>query len=190
MTAQVEAAREGARLASALTRKEISTTDARARIADVERRGDEMRAALVDQLSRSLSSPLDREDLFRISRMVDDVLDALREFVREADLYKIEQRRSYEPMVASIVDSLARLDSAVQALWRRPREVPERALRAKKAASKVSRAYQAEFVRILRGPVTAQSLKQRELIKRLDAVARHIHDAADALTEGVVKRGY
>ena len=39
-------------------------------------------------LAGVLVTPVDREDLFRLSRSIDDVLDNLRDFVREWDLYK------------------------------------------------------------------------------------------------------
>ena len=60
---------------------------ARAAMADVEHEGDAQRAALVAELSASLTTPIDREDLYRFSRSVDDVLDNLRDLVRETDLF-------------------------------------------------------------------------------------------------------
>lgn len=173
-----------------MVRKEVSTTEARRRIAEFEQRGDRMRAAVVARLSKALVTPLDREDLFRVSRLIDDVLDALREFVREADLYEIEHRRSFSPMLDCVVRAVAHLDVAVRGLWEDPSEVPALALRAKKEANQIARAYQVQFARILEGPVSAGSLKRRELLRRLDMVGAHIHEAADALTEGVLKRGH
>jgi uncharacterized protein Yka (UPF0111/DUF47 family) len=190
LTGQVHAALDGAALAQAMVNKKISPAVAREQIADVEHRGDEMRAELVERLSKTLVSPLDREDLFRLSRSIDDVLDTIRDFVREADLYQIENRKTYRPFVDAVVAAIESLEEAVEALWHKPQRVPMKALDAKKAARAVNRAYQDEFAKIVGGELSPHALKHRELIKRLDWVGVRINDAADVLTDGALKRGY
>jgi uncharacterized protein len=106
LTGQVRAARDGAALTKAMVSKKIDPAEARAQIAEIEHRGDEQRAELVEQLSRTLVAPLDREDLFRLSRSIDDILDTIRDFVREADLYQIEKRRTYRPFLDSVVAAI------------------------------------------------------------------------------------
>ncbi|WP_420111968.1 DUF47 domain-containing protein [Pseudactinotalea sp.] len=193
LSAQVQAAREGAALALAMARREVLPAQARTRIAEIERRGDAERAAVIVELSRALAPPLDREDLFRLSRTIDDVLDTLRDFLREADLYRIEDRGSYAPMLEGIVAALDLLDDAMQVLWTSPRDLPLAALRVKKSAAQVARLYQSEFARLVSGevdPTTLTALKKRELTKRLDWVASHVAASADGLSDGALKRGY
>jgi uncharacterized protein len=190
LTGQVRAALDGAALTKAMVSKKIDPAEARAQIAEIEHRGDEKRAELVEQLSRTLVAPLDREDLFRLSRSIDDILDTIRDFVREADLYQIEKRRTYRPFLDSVVAAIESLDDAVEALWTKPQRVPLKALEAKKAARMISRAYQDEFAKIIDGGVSPRALKHRELIKRLDMVGIRINEAADVLTDGALKRGY
>lgn len=190
MTGQVRAARDGAVLARDMVNKKVTPAQARAQIAEIEHRGDEMRAALVERLGRTLVAPLDREDLFRLSRSVDDILDTTRDFVREADMYQIEKRKTYRPFVDRIVVAVDSLDEAVGALWTEPKAVPMKALQAKKAARTVGRAYQSEFAKIIEGTVSAQALKHRELLRRLELVGTRISEAADVLTDGALKRGF
>ncbi len=190
LTGQVHAALEGAALAQAMVNKKVNPADARSQIAEIEHRGDEQRAELVERLSQTLVAPLDREDLFRLSRSIDDVLDTIRDFVREADLYQIEKRKTYRPFLDDVVGAIESLDEAVDALWSKPHRVPLKALEAKKAARGISRGYQDEFAKIIDGTVSPQALKHRELIKRLDMVGMRINDAADVLTDGALKRGY
>lgn len=190
LAGQVRAARDGTAVAMAMVSKKISSADARRQIADVERHGDELRRDLVERLSKTLVAPLDREDLFRLSRSIDDVLDTIRDFVREADLYQIENRKTYLPLIANVITALESLDDAVAALWSAPQRVPLEALRTKKAAHAISRGYQQEFAKIVDGAMSPNALKHRELIKRLDWVGVRISDAADVLTDGALKRGY
>ncbi|WP_298327439.1 DUF47 family protein [Haloactinopolyspora sp.] len=190
LAGQVHAALEGAAVARAMVADEITPAQARSRIAEVEHRGDAMRAALIEKLSRTLVVPLDREDIFRLSRSIDDVLDTIREFIREADLYQIEDRRSYVPVVEAVGTAIEALEAALEALWRTPGDVLPRALEAKKAARAVNREYQNEFARIVGGELSPRTLKHRELVKRLDWVGVRISEAADVLADGALKRGY
>lgn len=190
LTGQIRAARDGAALAAAMVGKEITPAQAREQIADIEHRGDEMRGQLVERLARTLVAPLDREDLFRLSRSIDDVLDTIRDFVRESDLYQIEKRRSYRQLLDSVVAAVDALGEAVEALWNKPERVPAKALEAKKSARGINREYQEEFAKIVGGEMSPDALKRRELIKRLDWVGVRINEAADVLTDGALKRGY
>lgn len=187
---QVRVAREGAELAYQMVDKQVPPDEARRRIVEIEHRGDEMRAELIAQLSRTLVAPLDREDLFRLSRSLDDILDTIRDFLREADLYQIESRRTYLPFLEQALEGIDALDGAVHALWTGPRRIPLKALAAKKAAGAISRGYQREMAKIVDNDVSAYSFKHRELARRLDMVGARINEAADVLTDGALKRGY
>jgi hypothetical protein len=78
----------GARLVMSMADGSISTEDAYRSMREVEHDGDQARAGLVAALGRVLTTPIDTEDMFRLSRSIDDVLDNLRDFVREVDLYQ------------------------------------------------------------------------------------------------------
>lgn len=187
---QIRAAHQGAEVAERMLAG-LPTEEARAEISEVENHGDKERALLVEGLASTLVTPMDREDLFRLSRSIDDVLDTLQDFVREADLYRIENREKYRPLVASTATALTLLEIAVDSLWTDPADVPVRALATRKAARKVSRAYRQEFAQtVVNASDSRDGLKHRELIKRLDWVGIRISDAADALTDGALKRGY
>jgi hypothetical protein len=85
---QLSCTERGARLVVSLAAGSTSTDDARRCMRELEHGGDQARAGLVATLGRVLATPIDAEDMFRLSRSIDDVLDNLRDFVREADLYQ------------------------------------------------------------------------------------------------------
>src|SRR5699024_11684626 len=70
---QIRAAHDGAGIAAQMV-DGMSTATARHEIATIEKRGDSERATLVTGLASTLVTPLDREDLFRLSRSIDNVL--------------------------------------------------------------------------------------------------------------------
>jgi len=183
---QIATAADGTRLAVALARGELAASDARQRAADIEHTGDEGRARLVQRLRRSVTSPVDREDLFRLSRSVDDVLDAVRDFIREADLFGLAALPACPPVLDALARGLAELAEAVLRLPRDPVAAAELALRAKKQGLRTE--YQHALSRLLDQPLTSDVLKATLLLHRLDTAGTHLAAAADALADGVMKR--
>jgi uncharacterized protein len=186
VVAQLTAAAEGVRIALSATDGTATPAAARARMVEVEHDGDACRAALVARLRDSITSPIDREDLFRLSRSVDDVLDTLRDFVRELDLFDVVPKSTYTPLLHALAVSVDGLGEAVALLPTAPRDAVDRALQAKKPG--VRGTYQLAVAGLLAEPLTAPTLKATLLLGRLDCAGIHLCAAADALADGVVKR--
>ncbi|GHH66501.1 hypothetical protein GCM10017673_12080 [Streptosporangium violaceochromogenes] len=185
---QLEATKEGAWLAIAMIGGDTDRTDAHARMRAIEHRGDTERARLIEELSGSLVTPVDREDLFRLSRSIDDVLDSLRDFVRESHLYRVADQRRFAPMLDQTIVGIQALESAVRDLVSGPSAVTRDALEAKKAGGTLRRMYQYEIARIFSSEINAETLKKRELVRRLEIVGIAIGEAADAIADGAMKR--
>ncbi len=169
---------------------ELDLDEASERIDDLEGEGDRQRAHLVRSLSQSLVIPIDREDLFRLSRTIDDVLDNLRDFSRELQLFGTEVCSPlFSPVFAAIDDTLDELEHAVGKLASDPRAAMPQGLRAKRSGKEIRRAYQVAIAQLLDAEVTSVLLRRRELLRRLDAVGISIGEATDALADGGLKRG-
>ncbi len=156
----------------------------------VEHRGDSLRRSLVASLAECLTPPLDREDLFRLSRAIDDVLDNTRDFVREWHLYRPEGERRLASLLESASGGLEELRRAVVALQPDPDGASPHLLAAKQQAHQVRRRYESEVASLLAGgEVTVEVLKHRELLRRLDVVGIRLDEAVDILFDALVKRG-
>jgi uncharacterized protein Yka (UPF0111/DUF47 family) len=185
---QLEATKEGAWLAMAMIGGEVGRTGAHEEMRAIEHLGDEERARLVDELTDALVTPIDREDLFRLSRSIDDVLDSLRDFVRESHLYRVPDQIRFTPLLDQVIVGIDALENAVRDLASRPSVVARDALEAKKAGGAIRRMYQYEISRIFSGELTPDAMKQRELVRRLEIVGVAIGEAADAIADGAMKR--
>ncbi|GAA1718811.1 DUF47 family protein [Nonomuraea bangladeshensis] len=186
---QLEATKEGAWLAMAMIGGEVGRTGAHERMRSIEHLGDEERARLVDELQSALVTPIDREDLFRLSRSIDDVLDSLRDFVRESHLYRVPEQIRFTPMLDQVIVGIDALEQAVRDLAASPSAVEVDALEAKKAGGAIRRMYQYEISRIFSGDeLTPEKMKERELVRRLEIVGVAIGEAADAIADGAMKR--
>jgi hypothetical protein len=190
---QVAVAEEGAELVVALVNGTVTLEAARARMEVVEHDGDDRRADLLTVLGMTLSPPVDREDLNRVSRSIDDVLDTLRDFVRESDLYQVADLARYRELATMVLTATRTLDQAVVALSPGPPHLRDATLGARKAAGAIVRAYQYELATLLTGGTperdVAEALKARELYRRLGDVGLRLGDAADGLADGAMKRG-
>ena len=188
---QVDAAIAGTRLARRTVEGQVASEVARDQISDIEHRGDEERAGLIGLLADSLVTPIDREDLFRLSRSIDDVLDNLRDFVREFDLMDVRGEQPFSALLDAVEDSLHALGDAAGRLHDAPAEAKTGALSSKKKGSVVRQLYQQAVADVLdEEQVTPDMLKRRELLRRLDVVGLRLNEAADALADGAVKRSH
>lgn len=187
---QLDSARQGAELAARMCAGTISRVDARAEMTALEREGDSRRAALVGELAAALTTPLDREDLYRFSRSVDDVLDNLRDLVRESDLYDVDLADAADDLLTAVADGVDQLREAVERIPKRPGQVTAAALAARKSAGRLRYQYQLAMAGLLAGEVTDIVLKRRELLRRLDVVGLRLRECADALSDAILKRSH
>lgn len=118
---QLEATKEGAWLAMAMIGGEVGRTGAHEQMRAIEHLGDEERRRLVEELRSALVTPIDREDLFRLSRSIDDVLDSLRDFVQESHLYQVPDQIRFSPMLDQVIVGIDALEDAVRNLASAPR---------------------------------------------------------------------
>jgi uncharacterized protein Yka (UPF0111/DUF47 family) len=60
------------------------------RIRLLEKEADEVRRILIDELNRTFVTPMDREDIFALSRAIDDVIDYAYTTVEEMVILNVE----------------------------------------------------------------------------------------------------
>lgn len=189
---QLDTTLAGGRLTLALVSGEIDAAEARQHIAAIEHRGDAARKLVIRAMERSVVSPIDREDLFRLSRSIDDILDTLRDFVRQMDLFQLTDTTRFATLVTPLVDELddglEALGEAVQFLADEPRKVALAALAAKK--TDLGKCYLEAMARALSGEMTTETYKKVELLRQLEQAGRQLVAAADALADGAIKRAH
>ena len=190
LTGQVDAAIEAVLLAREATDGRVSTGQARTRMGELEDTGDRYRYEVVMRLSRTLVTPIDREDLFRLSRSIDDVLDNLRDFARELDLFGFDVGSELlHPSLDAIGGALGEMRDAVVVLASNPDQASQGSLRTKKLVNEIRSAYQIGLAELFEAEFDDHTLKRRELLRRLDVVGLRIGAAADALADGGLTRG-
>lgn len=190
LTRQIDITLEG--IAFALEAVETPPVDraerieARASMRDIEHEGDDARAEVIRVMLTNVTTPLDREDLFRASRSIDEVLDNARDFVREMVMWRAQGSDACVIALRQVTTSLEKLRDAITSSS--PDDIRDNCIAARKEAGRIRRAYQEGLKELFSGDLTMETLKTRELLRRLDVIGLRLAEAADALLDGLIKR--
>jgi len=141
-----------------------------------EKEADEARRILIDELNRTFITPFDREDIFSLSRAIDDVLDYAYSTVNEMVIFKVEATSYMVRMAALLRDAAFELLQAVDRLEKNPRVASEHAQRAKALENRVEDVYREALADLFS---TAIDLENMVRIFKLREVYRHMSNAAE-----------
>ncbi len=141
-----------------------------------EKEADEARRILIDELNRTFVTPFDREDIFSLSRAIDDVMDYAYSTVNEMAIFKVQATPFMMRMATLLRDAAFELLQAVDRLEKNPRVASEHAQRAKALENRVEDVYREALADLFS---TAIDLEHMILIFKLREVYRHLSNAAD-----------
>ena len=155
----------------------------------IERQGDAKRRILIDELAHTYATPFDREDLFALSRAIDDILDAANETAVELAIYKIDPPEGLHEMAKVLVEGATHIRSSVAELLDHPGVAAEHAVRAKRSENRIDGLYHQAVGRLFdSGAEMSLILKSREIYRHLKNSADRIDTAADEISIIVIKR--
>ena len=141
-----------------------------------EKEADEVRRILISELNKSFITPIDREDIFALSRSIDDILDYAESTVTEIELLKIKPTSSMEQIVKLLRDSANEILLAVDRIQDHPGVASEHAQRAKALENKVEGLYRESIADLFGG---AEDIKHVMKILKYREIYRHLSNAAD-----------
>jgi predicted phosphate transport protein (TIGR00153 family) len=156
---------------------------------DIEREGDAARRVLIDELLHTYATPFDREDLFALSRAIDDILDAANETAVELAMYRIGPPEGLNEIVKVLIEGSRHISAAVGELLDHPGVAAEHAVRAKRSENRIDSLYHQAVGRLFdSGAEMSLILKSREIYRHLKNSADRIDRAADEISVIVIKR--
>jgi predicted phosphate transport protein (TIGR00153 family) len=162
-----------------------------AAVRQAEKDGDEIRRILIDDLNRTFVTPLDREDIFALSRAIDDIMDYAYATVEEMEILDVEPNDFLRRMVSLLQDAADEIHLAMLRLEENPGVASEHASRAKAMENRVERVYREAVADLFSGPEdihhVMEMLKLRELYRHLSNCADRGDEAANVIHDIVVK---
>lgn len=156
-----------------------------------EKEADEARRILIDELNHTFITPFDREDIFALSRAIDDVLDYAYTTLTEIDIFKVKPTDYMVQICTLLRDATFEILKAVECLQDHPGVTAEHAHRAKKLENRVEAIYREALAEMFKEAddvkAIVKAMKLREVYRHLSNAADRGDEAANVLADIVVK---
>ena len=157
------------------------------RVKDIEREADELRRILVEELHKTFVTPMDREDIYALSRAIDDIVDYANSTVDEMEIYEVASEEHVQEMVDILRKAAREISDAVKILETYPNIAMERAVKAKSYENAMEKAYHTALADLFKRTNTVYMLKMREIYRHLSNAADRTDEAANIICSIVMK---
>lgn len=163
------------------------------RVEVLEREEDELRRVLIDDLNRTFVTPFDREDIFALSRAIDDMLDYAYTSIDEMQILKVAPNEFVARLATTLREAADEVYYAVQHLRTRPNVASDHAAKAKGFENVAESIYREALTHLFDSVKTVDDvvnvLKMREVYRHLSNAADRGDLAANVIGDIAVKIG-
>ena len=160
------------------------------RLRECEHEADDAKRELRTALTEALTTPLDPEDLFELSRGLDDVLNSAKDTVREADVMGTAPDAAMAAIAGRLAEGTRRVAAAFDAL---AAGSTDDATTEADAAVKSQRRLEREYRKAMSELVAVDDLREvtarRELYRRLARTSDALIHVAERVWYSVLKEG-
>jgi hypothetical protein len=153
----------------------------------LEEEADEIRRLLVDELNQSFVTPIDREDIFGLSRAIDDMVDYAKSTVEEMLLFEVASDSSMKKIAAALYAASKDITAAVRVIKTHKQACFEHVIRAKKTENLVEHIYREGLAELFKNTDVVTILKVREIYRHLSNAADRGDEAANIIGDILVK---
>jgi predicted phosphate transport protein (TIGR00153 family) len=141
-----------------------------------EKEADEVRRILINELNKTFITPFDREDIFTLSRTIDDVLDYAYSTVTEMEIFKVKPTTHMHTIASLLRDAASEIYLAVVRMPLHKDVASEHVRRAKSLENNVEEVYRQALAELFSN---VDDVKQVIKVMKLREVYRHLSNAAD-----------
>jgi len=157
------------------------------RVKEIEKEADELRRVLVEELHKTFVIPMDREDIYALSRAIDDIVDYANSTVDEMEIYEVVSDAHLREMVDILRKAALEISDAVKILEAYPNIAMEHAVKAKFYENTMEKAYHSALADLFEKTDTVYMLKMREIYRHLSNAADRSDEAANIICSIVMK---
>ncbi len=157
------------------------------RVKEIEKEADELRRVLVEELHKTFITPMDREDIYALSRAIDDIVDYANSTVDEMEIYEVASDAHLREMVNILRKAAQEISDAVKILEAYPNIAMEHAVKAKFYENTMEKSYHSALADLFKKTDTVYMLKMREIYRHLSNAADRSDEAANIICSIVMK---
>ncbi len=163
------------------------TTENASVVKEIEMEADDLRRVIIEKLNQTFITPIDREDIFELSRAIDDVMDYACTTVYEIQIYKVQTDKHIDIMMEILRNAGRELTIALKNLHNHPLVAMEHAKQAKAYENKMEKAYRRALGELFKGDDPIYMMKMREIYRHLSNAADRSDEAANIIGDIIVK---
>lgn len=152
----------------------------------IEDEGDMVRRILIDELNKTFITPMERNDIFDLSRQLDEILDYAKTTVDETRLFNVKPNEDMVKMVAILLDITQHITKAVTNMEKHKSIARDEAIKVKSLENKVGAAYYKALARLFDTSEIHEIFKYRELYRHLNTTADVADVAMDSLLDALM----
>ena len=155
----------------------------------LEQEADDIRRILIDELNQTFITPMDREDIFMLSRAIDDVLDHAYNAVKEMEVFEVQSNEFLFKMAELLLKGAQELLNAIKHLKKNPNVAVGYVVRAKVLENEMNDDYLDALKQLFSGNNVRLMLSYREIYRHFNRRADTVDEAAHIISDIVVKMG-
>lgn len=153
----------------------------------LEKQGDAVRKRAILELLDTFVTPIDREDIYALSRSIDNILDYADSTVKELVLYDVEPTTYMREMVGVLKESVSRLEHAVETMLKDPQACVQDMVFVKRAENRIEELYRTANAALFDMTDMNFIFKVREVYRHLSNCADRMDEAADIIGNIIIK---
>jgi hypothetical protein len=156
-------------------------------VRDAEHAADDRRRELRLALRVAFSTPLDREDLYLISDRLDNVMNGVKDAVRECEVCAVSPDEAVADMARYLAQGVDELDRAVELILTDSDEAVVAADAATKSQRHLERVYRKAMSDTLELDDLREVIGRREIYRRFSRVSDYVTAVSERVWYAVVK---
>lgn len=157
------------------------------KVIDLENEADELRRVIIDTLDNTFITPFEREDIFKLSGAIDDIVDYAKTTVEEMEIYELEPTDSLITMVDILLNATRCLNTSIKYLKDHKAISAENAVKAKKLENDMETNYRLNLKVLVRNEDFSYVFRMREVYRHLSNLADKIDLTANMVHHIIVK---
>lgn len=161
------------------------------RVRELEQQADEVRRILIDELNRTFVTPIDREDLFSLSRAIDDILDFVYSTSNEMDILDVAPNSYLQAMAELLHNGAKEIHLAILRLEDHPNVANNHAVHVKSLENTMDTLYAEALANLFAQPKNLKDiinmLKLREIYRHMYHAVGSAELAANVISDIIIK---
>ena len=161
-------------------------------ISNLEHTADDLNDAIIDKLNQTFITPLDREDIYAMANMLDDVVDAVQGIMERMELYRTgkptEGAAELARLIVACTEEIVKAFDYLRNIRGNQHKILEHASKIAVLESEGDRIYRKEVAHLFANcPDPVEIIKWKEVLEHLENALDHCEAIADLLRGVVLK---